>query len=202
MNNRILITGIFSSILFIGLAFNAQVETPPSPPPPDFDEIHIIDDEVEESDIDHIFDVVDEMPEFKGGMEKLYEFLSNNINYPEMARENTIQGRVYVQFVVWKDGSIRDINVIRGVHKILDDEAIRVIKMMPNWKPGYQRGKPVNSRFTLPIKFKIQGVSSNAEEDKNLKAKKLIREGHKIKNIIKETGLSKKEVKALKKELR
>ncbi len=72
-----------------------------------------------------------------------------------MAKENAIQGRVYVQFIVGKDGTIRDINIIKGVHKILDREALRVVKGMPKWSPGKQRGKAVSVRFTLPIKFKI-----------------------------------------------
>ena len=105
--------------------------------------------------MEEIFDVVEDNPEFVGGMEKLYKYLSENIKYPEMAKENSIQGRVYVQFVVWKDGSIRDVKVVRGVHATLDKEAVRVVKSMPKWTPGKQRGKPVNARFTLPIKFKI-----------------------------------------------
>ena len=102
-----------------------------------------------------IFHVVEENPEFIGGMEKMYEYLNKNIIYPEMAKENGIQGKVFVQFVVWKDGTIRDINVVKGVHPTLDKEAVRVVKSMPNWKPGKQRGKDVNSRFTLPVKFRI-----------------------------------------------
>ena len=72
-----------------------------------------------------------------------------------MAKENGIQGKVFVQFVVWKDGSIRDVKVVKGVHKTLDNEATRVVKTMPKWTPGKQRGKAVNARFTLPIKFRI-----------------------------------------------
>ena len=72
-----------------------------------------------------------------------------------MAKENGIQGRVYIQFVVEKDGSISQINLVKGVHKILDKEALRVVKGMPKWSPGKQRGKAVSVRFTLPIKFKI-----------------------------------------------
>ena len=102
-----------------------------------------------------IFDVVEENPEFIGGMAKLFEYLGENIQYPEMAKENGIQGKVFVQFVVWNDGTIRDVKVVKGVHPTLDKEAVRVIKSMPNWKSGKQRGKDVNSRFTLPVKFKI-----------------------------------------------
>ena len=78
-----------------------------------------------------------------------------NIQYPEMAKENGIQGKVFVQFVVWKDGTIKDVRVVKGVHKTLDSEAQRVVKSMPKWTPGRQRGTAVNARFTLPIKFRI-----------------------------------------------
>ncbi|HRR62720.1 MAG TPA: energy transducer TonB, partial [Paludibacteraceae bacterium] len=82
--------------------------------------------------------------------------LSENIRYPVIAQENGIQGRVICQFVVNTDGSIVDIQVVRGVHPSLDEEAVRVIKSMPKWVPGKQRGKPVRVRFTLPINFKLQ----------------------------------------------
>ena len=105
--------------------------------------------------VEEIFDIVEEMPEFIGGIEKLYEYLGNNINYPEQAKDFSIQGKVFVQFEVWKDGTIRDVKVVKGAHKLLDKEALRVITKMPVWKPGKQRGKNVNARFTLPIKFRI-----------------------------------------------
>ncbi len=112
-------------------------------------------EETSEPIVETIFDVVEEMPEFIGGIEKLYEYLGNNINYPEQAKDFSIQGKVFVQFVVWKDGTIKDVKVVKGAHKLLDKEALRVINNMPNWKPGKQRGKNVNARFTLPIKFRI-----------------------------------------------
>ena len=104
---------------------------------------------------EQIFDVVEKNPEFIGGMSKLYEFLGKNIQYPEMAKENEIQGKVFVQFVVWKDGTIKDVRVVKGVHKTLDSEAKRVIEIMPKWIPAMQNGKFVNSKFTLPILFRI-----------------------------------------------
>ena len=106
-------------------------------------------------DENKIFDVVEEIPEFKGGIDKLYEYLNQNISYPKMAKEKGIQGRVFVQFVVWRDGSIGNIKIVRGAHEALDNEAIRVVKNMPKWDPGRRRGKAVNVRFILPIKFKI-----------------------------------------------
>ena len=105
--------------------------------------------------VEEIFDIVEEMPEFIGGIEKLYEYLGNNINYPEQAKDFSIQGKVFVQFVVWKDGTIRDVKVVKGVHKTVDIEATRVVKSMPKWTPGKISGKAVNARFTLPIKFRI-----------------------------------------------
>ena len=105
--------------------------------------------------VEEIFDVVEENPEFVGGMAKLYEYLGKNIQYPEMAKENGIQGKVFVQFVVWKDGTIKDVKVVKGVHNTLNEESLRVVKSMPKWTPGKQRGKAVNTRFTLPVKYKI-----------------------------------------------
>ena len=180
MNLRFLKIGMLSSILFIGSSYNAQVETPP----PDFEEIRIVEDEVEDYEIDPIFDVVDQQPEFPGGNEALIKFLSDNIVYPKLAQDEGSSGKVYVQFVIWKDGSVKDVNVIRGVHQSLDNEAVRVIKMMPNWKPGIQRGKPVNTRFTLPIYFKIDaGHSSGDEIDNESQAKELLMDGHSIKDV-------------------
>ena len=105
--------------------------------------------------IDSIFDLVEENPSFPGGEKKLYEFLSKNLRYPEMAKENGIQGKVFIQFVVWKDGSIKDVKVVKSIHNTLDKEAFRVVNKMPNWSPGKQQGKVVNTKFTIPIKFKL-----------------------------------------------
>ncbi len=96
------------------------------------------------------------MPQFPGGEQALFKFLNENIKYPVIAQENGIQGRVICQFVVNTDGSIVDIQVVRGVDPSLDKEAVRVIQSMPKWIPGKQRGKPVRVRFTLPINFKLQ----------------------------------------------
>ena len=120
----------------------------------DIDIVIEIEEEIEPT-IEIIFDIVEEMPEFIGGVEKLYEYLGSNIKYPEQAKDFSIQGKVFVQFVVWKDGTIKDVKVVKGAHKLLDKEALRVINKMPNWKPGKQRGKNVNAKFTLPIKFRI-----------------------------------------------
>lgn len=125
----------------------AQIQTfiPPPPPKPK-----------EEEAAEEIFVVVEEQPEFPGGQAALMKFLSENIRYPVIAQENGIQGRVICSFVVEKDGSITDVQVVRGVDPSLDKEAVRVIQSMPKWKPGKQRGKAVRVRFTLPIVFRLQ----------------------------------------------
>lgn len=126
------------------------VETDPN------DKIEIVDVQVkEEPVVETIFDVVEEQAEFPGGTAKLYEYLGQNLKYPAMAREAGVQGKVYVQFVVFKDGNIGDVKVIRGIGSGCDEEAIRVVKSMPKWTPGKQRKVPVSSRFTLPIVFRL-----------------------------------------------
>ena len=114
--------------------------------------------EVEEEEVEEqqIFQVVEEQPEFPGGMGECMKWLGKNIKYPQIAQENGVQGRVIVQFVVNKDGSIVDAVVARGVDPQLDKEALRVVAMMPKWKPGKQRGKEVRVRFTLPVMFRLQ----------------------------------------------
>ena len=110
----------------------------------------------EEGDEGEVFQVVEQMPEFPGGMDKLIEYLSKNIKYPSIAQENNIQGRVIVEFVVNKDGSIVEPKVMRSVDTSLDNEAMRVIKSMPKWNPGKQRGKAVRVRYTVPVLFRLQ----------------------------------------------
>ncbi|HPU46600.1 MAG TPA: energy transducer TonB [Bacteroidales bacterium] len=104
---------------------------------------------------EEIFTFVEEYPEFPGGDKALREYILNNIKYPEVARTSGITGTVYVQFVVEKDGSISDVKVVRGIGGGCDEEAVRVVKSMPKWKPGKQRGQPVRVYFTLPIEFKL-----------------------------------------------
>ena len=145
-----------------------QPEVAPPPPPqvtPINDVLTIIDDDanVEETNFasseetGEDFEVVEENPQFlNGGTVGLLQYLSKNIKYPTIPQENGTQGRVTVQFVVNKDGSIVDVNVIRGVDPYLDKEAVRVISTMPKWKPGKQRGVPVRCKFTVPVTFKLQ----------------------------------------------
>lgn len=116
----------------------------------------VVEEEEEEESAQQIFTVVEKQPEFPGGTAELFKYLSKAIKYPVIAQENGIQGRVVCSFVVNRDGSIVDIQVMRGVDPSLDKEAVRVISEMPKWKPGEQRGKPVRVRFILPVQFRLQ----------------------------------------------
>ncbi|MCF8357286.1 MAG: energy transducer TonB [Prolixibacteraceae bacterium] len=163
-----------------------EVKPPPPPPPPKVIEVlTIIDDDVEveeefefestEADdatiIDavpvieedegneedaEVFVIVEDMPEFPGGELALRKWIANNIKYPVIAAENGIQGKVYVQFVVDRDGSVSNARIARGVDPSLDQEALRVVNNLPKWKPGMQRGKPVRVSYTVPINFQLQ----------------------------------------------
>lgn len=103
----------------------------------------------------NVYQVVENQPEFPGGMNQLYVYLQKNVKYPIYAHDHNIQGRVFINFVIEADGTVSNAKVIRGVHKELDEEALRVVKKMPKWKPGIQRGKPVRVSFNLPIKFSL-----------------------------------------------
>ena len=162
-------------------------ETPPPPPPPAVQEVEIlnvVDDDVKTESVEikteddkdvevviappveapvveeveeEIFVVVESMPEFPGGAQEMMKFIAENIKYPVIAQENGIQGRVICQFVIEKNGSVTDIQVVRSSGDAsLDKEAERVIKTMPKWKPGKQRGKPVRVKYTIPVSFRLQ----------------------------------------------
>ena len=115
--------------------------------------------EVEEEEVveAEVFTIVEQMPSFPGGDAKMYEYLGKNIKYPQIARETGIQGRVFVNFVVEPDGSVSNVKVLRGIGGGCDEEAMRVVKAMPKWSPGKQRGKTVRVSYTLPVVFKLQG---------------------------------------------
>ena len=108
---------------------------------------------------DEIFTSVEQMPQFPGGESALMKFLSSHINYPPMAAENNVQGKVIVQFVVDKTGKVGEVKIVRSVDKDLDHEAIRVCQALPKFTPGRQNGRPVSVWFTLPIQFKLQGTN-------------------------------------------
>lgn len=112
-----------------------------------------------------VFQVVEEMPDFPGGVQGLMEYLSKNVKYPAEAHKAGIQGRVIVSFTVKKDGSIADTKIKRSVAPSLDKEAERVISAMPKWKPGKQRGEVVNVRYTVPVMFRLTGPATPKAEE-------------------------------------
>ena len=116
---------------------------------------------------DQTFSVVEQMPEYPGGMRAGLEFMARNLRYPTKAQEAGKQGCVIVQFVVRKDGSLSDFKVLRPVDPWLDAEAIRVISTMPKWKPGMQDGKPVSVKFTLPVTFMLEGTNNKPKAGDN-----------------------------------
>jgi len=157
-------------------------EKPPPPPPPPPDEIVIVEneEEIEETEIedtesdedlevieeeeettDEVFMVVEDMPRFEGCSDetctqnKIMQFIGRKTKYPPIAKENNITGRVYVSFVVDKSGSVTDVKILRGVDKYLDAEAVRVVKSLPKFSPGKQRGKPVKVQYNVPISFRL-----------------------------------------------
>ena len=105
---------------------------------------------------DQVFDVVEQMPEYPGGMQALFEFLKENIKYPEDAQKQKVEGRVLAKFVVETDGSISNIEVVKQAFPSLDAEAVRVIQAMPKWKPGRQKGQAVRVKFVMPINFSLK----------------------------------------------
>ena len=103
-----------------------------------------------------VFDIVEQMPEYPGGMQALFEFLKENIKYPEDAQKQKVEGRVLVKFVVETDGSISNIEVAKNAFPSLDAEAERVVRIMPKWTPGKQKGQVVRVKFMLPINFSLK----------------------------------------------
>ena len=119
-------------------------------------EDEIIETEGQFDELSDVFTVVEEMPKYPGGTNELYKFLGANIKYPQLAKDNGIEGRVFVNFVVEKDGEISNIKILRGIGSGCDDEAIRVIGLMPKWTPGKQHGKNVRVSYNLPIKYSLK----------------------------------------------
>ena len=102
-----------------------------------------------------VFMIVEKMPEYPGGQDAMYKYLGK-VEYPEVAKDQDIQGKVYARFVVGKDGTVGNIDIIRGLHPSLDSAVVNHLKGMPKWEPGTQRGKPVRVSFTLPINFTLK----------------------------------------------
>ncbi|MBC8045768.1 MAG: energy transducer TonB [Fimbriimonadaceae bacterium] len=111
------------------------------------------------------FQIVEQMPEFPGGEKALYEFLGKNVKYPKEAIKNGIECKVYIQFIVEKDGSISNAKIKRGVNELLDNEALRAINAMPKWKPGMQKGKTVRVTYTLPVQFKLNTAKESRKKN-------------------------------------
>ena len=153
-----------------------QEVKPPPPPPPPPEVIEIVEDEVEieneieiedtesdedeeieieEEDDEEFFMVVENMPEFPGGDLGLMKYIQKHVKYPAIAKEYNITGKVYVSFIVDKSGKVTNVKIVRGVDKNLDAEAVRVVKSLPKYKPGKQRGKAVRVMFTIPINFTL-----------------------------------------------
>lgn len=116
--------------------------------------VQVVAEEPKE-EVDEIFTVVEETATPKGGMAAFYKYVGEKIKYPAQARRMGVEGKVFVQFVIGKDGSISDVKVIKGIGAGCDEEAIRIVQSSPAWNPGKQRGKPVKQRYTLPIQFKL-----------------------------------------------
>ena len=118
--------------------------------------VEVVEEVVEEEE-QTIFIVVEESASFPGGIQEMMNFIKNNLKYPQQARETGTQGKVFVSFVVEKDGSLTDVKVLRDIGSGCGEEAVRVVKSMPKWKPAKQRGKPVRMQFNLPVAFTLAG---------------------------------------------
>lgn len=134
-------------------AFNTEADNETSI---DFDPLIFKPKENKNDKEEEIFLVVEEMPEFPGGDLALRKYLSNAVNYPLIAQENGIEGKVYVSFVIDEMGNITNVDLLRGVDQSLDNEALRVVRTLPKWKPGRQGGKAVKVRYNVPINFQLQ----------------------------------------------
>ena len=113
---------------------------------------------------DTIMDIIEIMPEYPGGEEARMKFIVENIEYPEIAREQNVQGTVYVSFIVEKDGSLTNIKILRGIGSACDKEVIRIVNKMPNWKAGTQRGKAVRVKFNMPVKFQLKNRTKKKQQ--------------------------------------
>ncbi len=122
----------------------------------DFNPVVFQNKEEKNEEIPDFFLVVDDMPEFPGGQAALLKYLSSNVKYPVIAQENGIHGKVFVSFIVDEKGLITNVELIRGVDVSIDNEALRVVRSMPRWKPGQQNGKPAKVKYSVPIHFELQ----------------------------------------------
>lgn len=162
MKNRHLKNGLIAICLLLTGITNAQ-ETQIFPPSPPMVPSKVVEESAENHSDSTIVEVPDTDVEYPGGMGAMQKFIQENVEYPEEAREKGYQGRVYVTFIVEPDGSVSNIDVMRGgIHKSLNNEAMRLVRSMPKWSPGELNGEPVRSRCRLPITFTLEGDAEEA----------------------------------------
>lgn len=141
---------LMASVLMLSSSVNLMATTPENNPTEDKQE--------------RVFDVVEVMPQYPGGIPQMMKFIVSNIKYPKDAIKKGMQGAVVVQFVVEPDGSVSNVHVVRSVFPSLDTEAVRMVKAMPKWSPGMQNGKPVRVRFNVPIRFSLNGNAKDVKK--------------------------------------
>lgn len=149
MKKQIFLT-MMASVLMLSSSVNLMATTPENNPTEDKQE--------------RVFDVVEVMPQYPGGIPQMMKFIVSNIKYPKDAIKKGMQGAVVVQFVVEPDGSVSNVHVVRSVFPSLDTEAVRMVKAMPKWSPGMQNGKPVRVRFNVPIRFSLNGNAKDVKK--------------------------------------
>lgn len=145
-----LFLAMMASVLMLSSSVNLMATTPENNPTEDKQE--------------RVFDVVEVMPQYPGGIPQMMKFIISNIKYPKDAIKKGMQGAVVVQFVVEPDGSVSNVHVVRSVFPSLDTEAVRMVKAMPKWSPGMQNGKPVRVRFNVPIRFSLNGNAKDVKK--------------------------------------
>lgn len=141
---------LMASVLMLSSSVSLMATTPENNPTEDKQE--------------RVFDVVEVMPQYPGGIPQMMKFIVSNIKYPKDAIKKGMQGAVVVQFVVEPDGSVSNVHVVRRVFPSLDTEAVRMVKAMPKWSPGMQNGKPVRVRFNVPIRFSLNGNAKDVKK--------------------------------------
>lgn len=180
ISNQGMVVDIDMELAYIPTIQRKQKLNPPLPKPHLFTEISVIEDdgkpikelepidaEISENDAvkpvklereeeEAILLFAETMPEFPGGMKTLKKFIRRNLRYPEKAKNENIQGKVYVRFMVNRTGKIENVNVVQPVHPLLDKEAVRIVRTLPDWRPAYQNGRPVSVWYTIPVVFVLQ----------------------------------------------
>jgi TonB family protein len=169
-SNESMVSTTIESVSTAKSAETIKTDVPPPPPVPKKSTIRFVAPKIEKGEkktvkftppvlidaADSVYMSVEQIPEYPGGTEALIKYIRENLHYPQSAKEAGIEGRVVIRFVVSKTGKVEDIKVMRGLSKECDDEAVRVVKGMPQWKAGMNKGKPVNVYFTLPIEYRYK----------------------------------------------